>query len=399
MKWEFRDHCVDDIREAVWRQLCLFEDPEYAEEMLLKHSQVKIERNNNRKKQASQIGYSIRQAREFFQAASRATHATRPTLLYYGAVSLSRCCCLLKLGGEISDDNLRNRGFERHHGLEFVGPADEGSVAKSPKSFFEQLSCRVRGSIDLDQVTRKSYGNFPAFVGSILPVPFRLEVNETRIPATLARYVSNVGIGGRESVWQPPAGHILVSADLLRRLPDMYSVLRQAGIESSLFPGRFELHKNEAPLSTADGLQRTYILSVDHLTPDAKDSLISRYVTPNGPFAISEEWPQSIVLYKNLTGAPQPDEDLDPFPAVCDDARTQKYFSFDESDWLEEPAADLAILFCLGWLCRYDADLWVRSIKKKSISNVIDAFLDVVDRRLPNLILDQMTTTLNHFHG
>jgi hypothetical protein len=401
MKLEFRDNCVDDIKGEIWRQLCLFEDPDYAEEMLLKHSQVEYTRSGNRKKQACQIGFSMRQAREYYLAASGVSLATRPILLYYGAVALSRCCCLLKLGGEVSDDYLRHMGFERHHGLEFVGPSDESAFAESPNSFFEQLSCRVRGTQKDDEGSANGYGNFSAFVRSITAIPFRLEVVEKRWPVSHSEYIANVGVNDTEkAVWHPPIDHILRSYDLLRRLPDMYKVLEHAGIGSALFPGRIGLHKTIAQWGSGMRLQLDYTLSIDHLDSSAREILVSKYVTPNGPFTIKEEWPQSIILHKGyvFTDNIPPDEGLDPIPAILDDARTQKYFSFDESNWLEEPAAYLAILFCLGWLCRYNADLWVKSVKKKAISNVIEAFLDTSDRKLPNLILNQMTTALNHFH-
>src|SRR5262245_53180305 len=104
----------DNPVQQLWKMLRLYLDVAWvADEIRRLH---RIEQGKHEKyilKQATQIGYCIRQAEEYWRASAQVSLATRPLLLYYGAVSLSQALYLLKLDGEASFD--RRRETNKHH--------------------------------------------------------------------------------------------------------------------------------------------------------------------------------------------------------------------------------------------------------------------------------------------
>ena len=105
--------------EQVWKLLRFFLDISFVSKTIRRiHAIPEGKFNSDVKKQARQIGYCIRQAEEYFHASSKVGLPTRPTLLYYGAVSLSRALILLRQDGTHSFDALRKSGKHSHHGLD-----------------------------------------------------------------------------------------------------------------------------------------------------------------------------------------------------------------------------------------------------------------------------------------
>lgn len=151
------------------------------------------------KKQARQIGYCVRQAEEYFQASSQVGLATRPILIYYGAVSLSRALTLLRQDGCHSFDALRKSDKHNHHGLDLVrGLAATARPIDGPEAFFNSLQCKLHtkdgspqplgrpdGSAEKPPVkTTKTtdprekiipWGNFPLFYRSLVPCAFMID--------------------------------------------------------------------------------------------------------------------------------------------------------------------------------------------------------------------------------
>jgi len=52
------------------------------------------------------------------------------------------------------------------------------------------------------------------------------------------------------------------------------------------------------------------------------------------------------------------------------------------------------LMFCLGMLSRYHADIWMNVIDHHvQVAEITDTLLNVCYRKFPNLILDQLTFT------
>src|SRR5581483_12148107 len=93
----FKEVTTEDPVRQTWRFLRFFLDVPYVSKLLNQiHNVPEGKFKADIHKQATQIGYCIRQAEEYFRASLQVSLATRPTLLYYGAMSLSQALFLLR---------------------------------------------------------------------------------------------------------------------------------------------------------------------------------------------------------------------------------------------------------------------------------------------------------------
>src|SRR4028119_528656 len=176
----FTEITAENPLKEVWKLLRFFRDVQFASEQHRRLLNISEEQYKKHKKyiekQAKQIGYCIRQAEEYFQASSQVGLATRPNLLYYGAVSLSQALILLKQNGEYSLDARRNTQKHNHHGLELKSlvknfKADDDGI----EAFFNSLQCNCFTKSDKGQ--KIAWGHFPLFYQSLVPCAFSIDKN------------------------------------------------------------------------------------------------------------------------------------------------------------------------------------------------------------------------------
>src|SRR5438093_94259 len=82
-----------------WTKLRKFHNVELIANKIQELQNAPETQRNNVKKQAQQLRYCMVQAREYFQAAEIVSIATKPNLMYYGAMSLALADILLKQSG------------------------------------------------------------------------------------------------------------------------------------------------------------------------------------------------------------------------------------------------------------------------------------------------------------
>ncbi|HBV97364.1 MAG: hypothetical protein JL50_08665 [Peptococcaceae bacterium BICA1-7] len=87
------------LDQEVWRHLRLFQIPEYCDRVLEMMSYLTTEEKDFR---TSLIGFSLIQAEEYLQQALKATIYTKPLLVYYGLLALTRCIISVRLPGSES---------------------------------------------------------------------------------------------------------------------------------------------------------------------------------------------------------------------------------------------------------------------------------------------------------
>ena len=103
----FNDIASENPIEQIWKFLRFFLDESSVSNTIRRTHRIPDGKfTSDVKKQARQVGYCIRQAEEYFHASSQVGLPTRPTLLYYGAVSLSQALVLLRQDGTHSLDTL-----------------------------------------------------------------------------------------------------------------------------------------------------------------------------------------------------------------------------------------------------------------------------------------------------
>src|SRR5262249_44400594 len=94
-----------------------FHNVSFVEDLICRTHGLEKKDRRNARKQATQLRYTLIQAKEYFDAASSVTLATKPNLLYYSIMSLALAEILFKQTGESSLDAARAQ--HRPHGLSF----------------------------------------------------------------------------------------------------------------------------------------------------------------------------------------------------------------------------------------------------------------------------------------
>jgi hypothetical protein len=106
----------DDAPAASWAGIGRYRNVNFVADEICRLHSVSKKHRPNAIKQAEQLRYCLIQADEYFKAARSVTAATRPLLLYYGAMSFALAEILLKHTGVASLDNAR--GQHAHHGMD-----------------------------------------------------------------------------------------------------------------------------------------------------------------------------------------------------------------------------------------------------------------------------------------
>jgi hypothetical protein len=163
--------------------------------------------------------------------------ATRPNLLYYGAVSLSQALILLKQDGTHSLDARRKQKKHNHHGLELVGSVTDLKSTAGVEDFFNSLGCTC--FLKQENANKVPWGHFPLFYESLVS-------STTQIKSTV--YNNNIGgIATLEYSFPMPCADLLPIEyfankkfnllDILKTIPDIYFNLSQTGVQPDLCKG------------------------------------------------------------------------------------------------------------------------------------------------------------------
>ncbi len=401
----YKDTFSETPIEQIWKELRFFLDID------LSINHIKILQNidksiflkhiKNIKKQASQIGFCIKQAEEYFISSKNVSLATRPLLLYYGVTSLSKALTLLKFNGAYSIDQLRVNDKHNHHGLELL--KDFTSISNfnlEPRDFFSKLKCRLH----LHPIDHIPWGHYPLVYKSLIcdsisyPIKYDFEGSS----------ISGDGRGLQNCADIPDIikfkGHVFNTFTLMNNLPDLYNIMTQFNYKMNLFPGDMYMHKLKHIGIKADGkiisesYTDTFHFLIRCITNNEKNDFITICSQSNqnikfldvgpynlhGIFKISYEMPSESKFY---------------IPDLVDDIHGKIYFIYKVDNYLPEISSHLILLFIFGMLSRYHPDIWMNIISKNiKVAEIIDSLLNIIYRKFPNLILNQMTLTKNYIH-
>jgi hypothetical protein len=396
-----KDITSENPVKQIWKFLRSFIDFQYVAEEISRIQDVP--KNKNVVKQARQIGYCIRQAEEYFQASAQVGLPTRPLLLYYGAVSLSRALILLKRDGDHSFDRLYKTKKHHHHGLNLVGDvyATEGNKAVD---FFSTLECQLHTN------NNEPWGNFPLFYRTLIPDAFFLQSQRKRQRAN----------AGRDSFFLELKEHLLCptlpeietfismrfnSLELLKSLPDMFYTLTEMNIRPYLCRGNVKsesvLHYDDTAEEKGEQLVRiqyVYDFFMNGILETNKIDLVNLYAQHNPLIKVQADLGSNVHLHLELENIL---ELVEPYflPDMVDDINGEKFFILYPDQYTSESATFFVILFCLGMLSRYNPDVWMKAIDMNvQIAELTDSFLNLAYRKFPNLILNQMTSTKHFVH-
>jgi YaaC-like Protein len=307
-----------------------------------------------RRRKARDVSATVSQGIELLEAASVASLLTKPLPLFYAAEAFAKAMAM------INDASLEGGDFKAH-GLRGV---------KKQRYFIRTLSCQVAaaGSDVWSRVATRLNADWTLF----------------------ASYLDGVGtIADRRDVpggAPPSTGRELALGNLLRHLPELAEDLPAAGC-----PHPFVVHVRDITVQQHTGPPPNASINVTlrHAhNPDTKEMIINHEAATGllrGYNRVRDAY--DVLVYS--AGAPTLAEIVRPH--LRGDIFGELYFDFARSRTpLAEFPTYYAALFTLSDVVRYQGQ-WKRLIDEHPEEAVlIERFLDIAVRKLPNLALNEL---------
>jgi hypothetical protein len=402
----YKEITTDSPTKEIWKHLRYFLDVKAVDIKIRNYHKVPDGKyTSDTKKQARQISYSIRQAEEFFIASSQVGIPTRPLLLYYGAVSLSRALLMIRKDGNYCYDSLRKKKKHNHHGLVLCKKCvSELASPRDIASFLKAIRFKIYMKKD-SSGGEEPWGSFPLFYSCLVPGEFTLKqtikdsgkttyIETTTTQTTTDKLAMDV-ISQRE----------FNALDLMKTLPDMFYTLNDMSIPTTLCRGNVESRIIKSYKKNPDGKEEpekyieTFNFFLDGITQVQKKKLLDFYAKVSPNIKTIADYGANIHLQMLREDFPGESPTSYYAPDIVEDSNCTKFYILEPVDYLPEPATYLALLFCFGMLSRYYPDIWMKIIDENVlILEAIDTFLNFAYRKYPALILDQMTHVRHNIH-
>lgn len=398
---EFSDITSEKPIKQIWKLLRFFEDIPSVSETIRRIRTIPKEKfKADVKKQARQVGYCIRQAEEYFHASSQVGLPTRPLLLYYGAVSLSQALVLLRQDGTHSLDALRKKQKHNHHGLDPErGLIETARPDAGTENYLRSIQCKCHIENGIP------WGQFALFYHSLVPCAFGIEAEIH--DQGKSTFLHSHAI-------QPCADLLPIDSiipkclnalDLAKSLPDLYFVLQQLGIQPDLCRGNAKAKiirhykKDEQGNEQVAKQRETWDFFIDGVTAEQKTHLLTFYGKCNPNIKLHDDFGSNIHLRLVREIAPSEEVAATYWPDIVDDINGRKFYILRPEAYIPEPATHFILLYCLGMLARYYPDIWMKAIDENvQIAELTDSLLNIIYRKFPNLVLDQMTWIKHYVH-
>lgn len=367
---------TDDPQRDCWRRLDYFSNQDVIERRIaqLFPAVDVVKQLANIKKQCLQIRACVKQAREYFTSCQSSSLLTRPTLAYYGSVSLASAVMLLRGGGDFALDRLRGDVSNQAHGLRFSCGSNSKTAAQSShllaNCFVEHTGTGFFKNFYTSLPQSKPIEVFHRFDGEQTGhVGCRILGEHKKVPfALLRRKTSLLG--------------------MIELMPDLYSELRAAGTIKAASRGSLEVRESSKDgtqvwqwrlhgASDAENLQA--LLSEfkveaswsDHLSciehPSSNGAVISAVVPLHSSPFLKMHWPDS--------------------------RKTNQWEDIYYAESLDRPELVhmLEVMYGLSMLARYYPDVWTATLDANGLSaHLIGRVLDMAMLRIPALALSEL---------
>jgi len=377
---DYREIITENPYKEMWNHLNYFADADYVDKKVRERFELKDGKHVNcTKKRAKSIAYSMQQAHNYFRASQEVDLSVKPVLIYYGMVSLANVIFLYNL------DSLKSPKIERDHGLELKPINDSGN---STQGILENISCEICKNKDSGQ----PYGHFKNFYNSIVPecvfVKQTFSENDNFLSCKKPF----------ENVKKLEIGNLVVRKfellTMLRFLPDMIGQLHLNSIDQNLCSGVLE-HKARKPKQNKEIIIEINF-SINELSSEKKEYFENLYRQNKAISSSSiSNYPRNLhFLYKS-----EIESENHYFPDMVQDLQGNIYYIYNAEEYIQELANLYICFYCTGMLCRYSPDYWMNWLEKNvGFRHLMDSLCSVAIRKFPNLILNQLTQSINHFH-
>jgi hypothetical protein len=128
------------------------------------------------------------------------------------------------------------------------------------------------------------------------------------------------------------------------------------------------------------------------LTDWHRESIIKLFSEKNP--ALKKEWGfGSLLNYRHIRNNPNAaDAENSWKPDIVTDCAGNYYCVVDPTTFVPEPMSSFIMLYCLGMMARYHADIWINALDNNvPLAELTDTLLHSFYRRFPMLLLDQLT--------
>lgn len=363
----------NDTARISWGGLKQFHHIPTVFSKLVELHQVPNKHHPNVKKQATQIRYCLQQAREYRDAASVTSLATKPLLLYYSIMSLALAEMLFKSDGSKSLDAAR--GEHAHHGLTLNvaqnSPELELSTAASSLIAKPMVSSgKRRGTFELwHQVARES---------PVIGVQREHFASNNIVSTQLLLGSEDKRMGSIN-----PDGISLL--DCFTGSPGMFGHFVGSKLSSRALRGRFARQINKGANSIEDELI-IHPGNVDVVSAIAKEIAFEPRSFENLAFV---ESPNSILLRATYE---YDNQIMYRLPKIASWTKDEMFFLRPDIP-LNEFGYLYIGLYILGNYARYFPDKWMQDVEGGSpLSIATEEFVDIAESRMALLILGELTS-------
>lgn len=335
----------DSPEEKMWNLFLLLENETTVRSFLEKKYRKRgLEQPGRAAFRAAQpLMFHMKQAREYYRAARRSDLFVRPLLAYYGMMTLSKALMLTMVPTYPENTAVLRHGI---------------STRKRKRGDFCFFT---------DQVRVQQEGLFPELA--------------------------------RKKGWDSLIGESWTMKKLLSLIPELQDGYRQLFQEETLYP----LVILDIPEDLDRGMPfvlEERLLDVLHLTPKGLTQRLNRFPHKGEAWFTCEETavtPRQILLFWHHPRIPHVDRWQRGFdhPLFREDLQGN-HCLFPTPGPLEGGIPELfvhyALLFALSMLCRYEPPLWGEMVHGMVSEEIvlIQEFLQVTQRKFPNLILNEL---------
>ncbi len=384
---QIADSKIDSFAWAGMRQ---FHNVSFTSEKHSKLLKVPVT-NKNVQKQATQIRDCLIQAKEYYDAASNVTLATKPVLLYYCSMALAIAEILMKGSGDVSLD--RARAEHNHHGLNFRLTYSKSNIENLELS---ASGLRAVPSVKLVDGHQRRFGTFelwhrgareypvPGYVKYEMKDAFLTRTNFHPILTSTDERLPKIEDGGVSFL------------DCIKHLPEMAPALQRFNLTPDFVRACCSLQVSELR-----NINRMSIM-IQPFSNAARDKFIEGIKVS----------PRDVPLYNYLEfdsgGHITVDRSVYDFyskdtynnqpsmipPGMPRDTYNFMFYTTDQVP-LNGFGSYLVGLFILSNYARYYPDLWMNDIDKSSpLSIIVEEFLDSAMTTLPLLTLCEFSRKL-----
>jgi len=345
-------------------------------ERLMERFKLSKDDRRNARKQATELGFCLRQAQEYLDAAEDRTLATKPVLLYYATVSLALAEILWKGEGDHRIEKLRSE--HGGHGLEFAGQ----NVPVNEQAAGARLLCaKMRGPVG------KRTGTFGVW--------HRFARTQQLVGIEREQFLSGQGVASPKVLLMPHDEQIpelpLTGITLLEcalKTPTLPDYVRALGLRSRLLRSTMSRTAREVTSGVFDTTLQIEVHPNDEkLVAAFKEQVLADATSLDALEATDFTNHLSISIHRQIpTQAPS----YTNFPEGYSVTTTETWFSANDEPLNEFGYFYVALYIC-GMFARYYPDVWMKHLAASSgLALLVDAVCIAAQDRLSLLLLDEL---------